>query len=167
MPKHIIERHIIDGAIDPNEAERHESPMFRQAKKRLKEDGHYRCWICGTTANIQIHHYGAEWMYASLVNFDALKDFCETWDVYGYGRLLRQQPINTVDDIRNLMALCAGHHEEVDREDGGTGTGIHNLTFSTWLIQNVARPGLNPVPQKGETFAVVMTRLHQREGGSI
>lgn len=92
-------------------------------------------------------------MFENVVDFEKLKEFCEEWDIYGYGRLLRKQPITTVDDIRNQMVLCRDHHVSVDHADGGGGTGIHDLTFPSWLIQKLAKDGANPIPQKGETLA--------------
>lgn len=164
MPtEHLIERRLTDAAIDPNITTRAESAMFRAAKKRLRTDGHYRCWICGTADDLQVHHYGSEWMYQRVVNFSALQTFCESWDAYGYGRLLHHRPMVSVDDIRNLMVLCRTHHEGTDHGDGGSGTGIHDMTFSTWIMQRLAQPGRNPVPQPGETFAQVLARLAFKE----
>jgi hypothetical protein len=156
---HVIARVLHDDAVDPAHAERAETPAFRAAKERLKQDGHYACWVCGTTDSIEIHHRAAEWMFAALVDYDRLKEFCEEWDPFGYGRLLRKQPITTVDDVRNCLPLCTAHHRSVDHADGGGGTGIHSLTFPTWLMQKLAQPGLVPVPQPGETFADALKRV--------
>lgn len=159
VPEHVIQRVVHDDVIDPTHADRVESPAFREAKARLRHDGHYRCWVCGTTDAIQIHHRAAEYMFAAIVDYDLLKTFCEEWDPFGYGKLLRHQPMTTVDDVRNCLPLCVAHHVSVDHADGGGGTGIHDLTFPTWIMQKLARADLNPVPQPGETFADVLKRL--------
>lgn len=161
--EHMEERTLKDYAVDPDHANRKESPEFRRSKRRLKADGHFKCYICGTTNDIQIHHRAAEWMFENVVDLDKLKEFVEEWDLFGYGRLLKNKPITTVDDIRNQMPLCQAHHTGVDHEDGGGGTGAHSLTFSSWIMQKLALPGANPVPQKGETFAQAMERIKKFE----
>lgn len=161
--EHLEERTIKDFAVDPDHADRKESPEFRRSKRRLKADGHYKCYICGSTENIQVHHRGAEWMFENIVDFDKLKDFLEEWDVYGYGRLLKHKPITTVDDIRNQLCLCQSEHTGVNHEDGGGGTGVHSLTFNSWIMQKLALPGANPIPQKGETFAQALERIKKFE----
>ena len=160
---HIEAKTIRDVVVDPDHADRTESPTFRKAKERLKEDGHYHCYICGTDRNLQVHHRGAEFMFNEIVDFDKLKEFCEEWDLYGYGRLLKAQPITTVDDIRNQMVLCRTHHISVDHENGNSGTGIHDLSFSSWIIQKLAKEGANPVPQPGETAQQAMQDVKSKE----
>jgi hypothetical protein len=156
---HPITREIRDFVIDPDHCERDESEVFRKAKDRLREDGHYKCYICGSEEKLQAHHRAAEYMFNNVVDFELLKDFCEEWDVYGYGKLLKQKPIDTVDDIRNLLILCQPHHQGVNHEEGRGGTGVHNLTFNSWIIQKIALEGANPVPQKGESFEEAMERI--------
>lgn len=160
---HEMVRHLTEVVIDPSHVERTESSEFRKSKARLKEDGHYHCWICGSTENLQVHHM-AEWMFANMIDFDKLKAFVEEWDIYGYGKLLKNQPLTTVDDIRCLIVLDQNHHTGVDHEDGGSGTGIHSMTFPAWLIQKLAKQGENPVPQNGETAEQVLKEVEAIEG---
>lgn len=163
---HEIIRHLTEIVITPEHAERTESAEFRRNKERLKEDGHYKCWICGTTENLQVHHM-AEWMFANIVDFAKLKAFVEEWDIYGYGRLLKNKPITSVDDIRCLVTLCQRHHTGVDHSDGNGGTGIHNLTFPAWLIQKLAKEGEDPVPQEGETPEKVLQEIEEIKNGDV
>jgi len=163
--EHVEHRLLHDFAIDPDHADRTESAEFRAAKARLKQDGHYRCYICGATENLQVHHRACEYMFAQVVDYNLLKEFCEEWDIYGYGRLLKAQPITSPDDVRNQMVLCQPHHTGVNHQDGGGGTGIHSCSFPTWIAQKVALSGANPVPQEGETFAQAEARIkaHERQ----
>lgn len=163
---HDEHRALTDIVVDPDHEARTESAEFRAAKKRLKEDGHYKCYICGTTEGLQVHHRACEYMFENIVDFDKLKEFVEEWDIYGYGRLLKAKPITSADDIRNQMVLCQEHHTGVDKNDGGGATGIHYLPFPEWIIQKLALDGANPVPQKGETIAQAETRVkaHERQG---
>lgn len=160
---HPITRTIKDFVIDPDHCKREESETFKAAKKRLREDGHYRCYVCGTEENLQCHHFAAEYMFNNVIDFKLLKEFCEEWDIYGYGKILKHKPIDSVDDIRNQMVLCQAHHQNINNKDGGKGTGggtgIHNLTFNSWIAQKIALKGANPIPQEGETFEEAMERI--------
>lgn len=155
---HMMKRTLTEVVIDPSHVDRVESAEFRHSKERLKEDGHFKCWTCGSTENLQVHHM-AEWMFANDIDFGKLKAFVEEWDVYGYGRLLRNQPLTTVDDIRCMIVLCQPHHTGVDHADEDSGTGIHSLTFPAWLVQKLAKDGCDPVPQQGETAEEVLKEI--------
>jgi hypothetical protein len=157
--------HLVD--IDPDRGEREESAEFRAAKDRLKEDGHYKCYICSGTDNLQSHHRGAEYKFRNITDFELLKQHCEEWDIYGYGRLLKNKPITTVDDIRCQMILCQEHHTGVDHEDGSGAIGIHFAPFPEWIMQKLCLPGCNPIPQKGETIeqAIARVKANQRKEG--
>ena len=156
-------RHILVRIVDPDHAERKESKLFRNAKRRLKVDGHFSCYICGAMEQLQVHHRAAEYMFQNVVDFEKLKNFVEEWDIYGYGRLLKNQPITSVDDIRNQMVLCQTHHIAIDHEAGGSATGIHFLPFPEWIMQKLALPSADPVPQPGETFQAAEARVKAHE----
>ena len=145
IPAHVIRRQLLEIVDDPAHAKRTESAEFRRSKKRLKADGHYTCWVCGTPANIQIHHYGAEWSLATVIDMEKLKAYCEEWDIYGYGRLMKNQPMTSVDDVRNCMALCREHH--LSGPADGAANGIHDITFPIWVSQKLVKDGMVTVPE--------------------
>lgn len=157
-----VERHTLhEIVITPDHSKRTESPEFRAAKERLLSDGHYECWVCGIKEHLQLHHHGAEWSMESIVDFDKLKAYCEEFDPYGYGKLMRNLPMTTVDDPRNLLWLCQPHHTGVDHTDGGSGTGIHELSYPVFLIQKIGR--VEAVPQAGETIDQAMKDVKEHE----
>ena len=93
MPSiHLIERTLHVLSVDPNEKPRKESAAFRAAKKRMRQDGHYHCYVCGMTEAqakaagqaIESHHFGAEYQYAAIVDYDKLKAYLLQHDIYGY-----------------------------------------------------------------------------------
>ena len=135
---HKQQRTITEVVIYPEHAQRTESPEFRRSVQRLKDDGHYRCYICGSAEKVQVHHFGAEWALSDDVDFDKLKEFCETHDIYGYGKLLKNKPFTSVDDVRNMMAICEHHHIEKE-------TGIHETTFPVWISQKIAKTGIETI----------------------
>ncbi len=166
VDEHMDDKALRDFAVDPEHADRRETTEFAQSKRRLDADGHYQCFICGGKDNLQAHHFFGEWMFAPVVDLEQIRALSQIFDVYGYGRLLAHKPVASVDDIRNMMVLCQPHHTGVDHVDGGGGTGIHSLTFPSWIIQRVAKQGLNPIPQQGESFAQAMQRVKDQAGAA-
>lgn len=144
VDKHIQKRELHELVIIPKHEKRKESKEFKLSKKRLKEDSHYKCWVCGSTENLQVHHIFAEWCLQDDVDYEKLKQMCEEWDVYGYGRLLKHISITSADDIRNTMVLCQEHH--TGGMTDGISNGIHNITFPIWIIQKIKKDNANPVP---------------------
>jgi hypothetical protein len=140
VKEHKSVRHLTEVVITPEHSKRIESKEFTKNKNRLKEDGHYRCWVCGAVENLEVHHFGCEWSLVNDCDFEKLKAFLEEWDPYGYGKLLKNKPITSVDDIRNLLVLCERHH--IHKLDG-----IHETTFPVWIIQKICKEGVQPVPQ--------------------
>lgn len=157
---HVEKRTLHDYVIDPDHAERNESALFRQTKERLKKDGHYKCFVCGGTENLQVHHLACEWMFANVVNYAKLQNVLQAFDPYGYSTKITN-PITSVDDVRNMLVLCQPHHTGVDHKDGSGGTGIHALTMPSWIAQAVCNT--SPVPMKGETFAQAKARIKSYE----
>ena len=165
MPSiHLIPRTLHVVSVDPNEEDRTESEEFRDAKRRLHEDGHMKCWVCGGTENLQVHHAALEWSTRVLADFAKIKQFVEEFDPYGYGRLLRNKPLTSVEDVRCMLVLCQKHHTGIDTTDGHMGTGIHDMDWPTWLMQKLSRDGLDPVPQQGETAEQALQRIEAALG---
>lgn len=144
IPEHTITRHLTEVVITPDHVERSESRAFRKSKDRLRQDGHYHCYICGSTESLQVHHYAAEWSLENALDHNKVKAFCEEWDVYGYGRLMKNVPMTTVDDVRNCMVLCQEHH--TGGTSDGAANGIHNITFPAWISQKLVKDGEQTVP---------------------
>ncbi|MCY0901600.1 MAG: hypothetical protein OWU32_05355 [Firmicutes bacterium] len=164
VDEHVQRRTLKEVVIVPDHARRTESSAFRASKERLRADGHERCWVCGATDSLQVHHFGMEWSLAHVADWGQVKAFVEEWDPYGYGRLLRNQPMESPDDVRNLLVLCERHHIGVDHEDGGSGTGIHELTFPIWVVQRLGMAGADVVPQGGETLEKAEWSVQSAEG---
>jgi hypothetical protein len=157
-----------DIVITPEHADRKASPEFERSIERLKEDGHYVCWVTGLMdgdkypdgeeVKLQVHHVGCEWSLQGFVDYAKLKTFLETFDVYGYGRLMKNIPLTSVDDIRNQMVLGQRHHTGVNKE-ANNATGIHDLVFPMWIIQALAKKNEDPVPQEGESIDQAERRI--------
>lgn len=157
IAEHVEKLNITVEMVTPAHVDRSASPEFNHSVQRLKDDGHYLCWICGTTDDIQIHHFGCEWSEQNVCDLDELGRVLLALDVYGYNRA-NNTPIKSVDDVRCMMALCQKHHTGINHTTN-TGTGIHNMPFGWWLMQKIAIKGENPIPESGETIDQVEGRV--------
>ena len=110
--------------------ERTESLLYRANKARLYAEGHGVCFICGKKEDLQVHHMMCPYAKQREVDYQKLKQTCESFDVYGYSAAMLDVPMTSVDDIRNLIVLCQSHHKRADH-------GIHNIPFADWLMQKV------------------------------
>jgi hypothetical protein len=160
ISSHVVKRTIKEIVITPDHGNSRSTPEFHKSKQRLHEDGHYKCFVCGGTNDLEVHHQGCEWSLEEICDYDKLKDYCEKHDPYGYGYLLKNTPITTVDDIRNCMVLCQCHHTGIDHTTEGTGTGIHQMTGPIFNIQMIAKDGLVPVPQDGQSVEDIQKELN-------
>lgn len=132
VKQHIIKELLTVEEIVPEHEQRKESPEFAKNRKRLIEDGHNKCYVCGCTEKLEAHHYGIEWCEANIADWDKVKEFLSEFDIYGYSKVLKDQPIISPDDIRNLMMICKHHHTAVL-------TGIHETPFPIWVSQKLCK----------------------------
>ena len=157
VAEHIQKHTIHEIVITPEHGERN-TAEFHRTVKRLKDDGHYVCFVSGLTEKLQVHHI-AEFSLENVVDFDKLKAFLLKFDPYGYSKLLINIPITSIDDPRNMIVLAQEYHTGVDHADGGSGIGIHETSFPVWVIQVVCKNGENPVPGANETLEQVQERI--------
>jgi hypothetical protein len=136
---HEVKRTLKEDIIYPDHESRTTSELFLKSKERLKEDGHDECFICGSKENIETHHFGCEYSLANNCDFEKLKKLLLIFDIYGYSGLLKDIPIENVDDIRNMMNLCRHHHIETE-------TGIHECSFPIFISQFIEKDGINMIP---------------------
>lgn len=109
----------------PAHLPREEDPhyvYFHAAHKRLKALGAMKCWICGTTENIELHHSTVEFALANGV------DITEFETLYPeFGITTDEQFLEWVEGEGNLLCLCLAHHRSI--------LGIHSLPYPNWLPQ--------------------------------
>lgn len=158
VKEHIATRQLTETMVIPEHEERKESKEFARAKRQLKKDGHFKCWVCGSTKKLQVHHFLYEWCIHSTCDFEKLKEVCEQLDVYGYGKAMKHIPIISIDDIRNMMVLCQEHHTGGVSKDG-VANGIHNITFPTWIAQKIAIESKNPIPTNREELFAIQEKI--------
>ena len=146
--------------------ERAESPEFRKSVDRLKDDGHYRCWMSGrkngdprpdgTITSLQVHHCFLEWCLADQGDFEKVKAMAEEWDIYGYGKLMKNIPITSVDDVRQMMVLDQPYH--TGGATDGVANGIHYIPLPYFIAQKVCKDGECPIPLNTAELQADMTK---------
>ena len=160
VKQRVMKKTLVEHVMIPQHASRKETPEFRKSKKKLKKDGHDKCWICGSKENLQVHHFCCEASLSELCDFDKLKEVCETFDIYGYGEQMKDIPMTSVDDIRNMMVLCRQHH--IDYADG-VKNGIHDITFPIWISQKICvKDGVDPVPDNADELEKIKQEIANR-----
>lgn len=143
----IVKAHVesevnVEYAIYPAHKERKESAEFNRSKKKLKKDGHYKCFICNCTENLEVHHtFG--FAFAEAFDFKEVKDTLILLDFYGYSEKMKHIPFTSIDDIRNMLVLCKKHHRDEY-------CGIHEINFGLWISQRCVKDGMITVPQNME-----------------
>jgi len=111
---------LIEVAHYEDHEQRSESAEFRKVKQEFHKN-HAKCFIDNgkCEGNVEIHHSIIEYAASSEVDWEkVIKDYPEFVDV---------------DNKAQMMPLCAKHHR-------GKGFGIHNLTYSIWILQKYMKP---------------------------
>ena len=129
----------------PGHEARTELSEFRKNKRILVRQLELPCWICGSRDAREVHHLH-EWSLWPALDHEKVLDTLHVFDPYGYTHQMGEQPIESPDDIRNLLVLC-GHHEisGVPVPGGhhrGVDLGAHDLTMPTWLALRSCKPGV-------------------------
>lgn len=141
----------------PHHDKRRVSSRFRKNKKFLRDHLELPCWICakhGSKRNpLEVHHI-FEWSLWNAIDpmkavfiLDCLEFYDETYIGSANGRRdelieklenLKGKPLQTPDDIRNLIVLCQEHHRLKY-------SGIHMISFPIWLALGVLKPGFRMI----------------------
>ena len=119
----------------PNHAKRTESAEFGANKRRLVKQLDVGCWICGSKENREVHHIH-EWSLWDALDQVKVLNSLHAFDPYGYTHTAGDKPIESPDDIRNLVVLCEIHHR-------GVNTGVHDLTMPIWFPQRAVKDGVS------------------------
>ena len=138
MSDDIVDAHQQDHTFEenilyPSHEPRHESKEFRDNKHHLVHELQLPCWLCGSREHLEAHHWHEWALWNSLEASEAL-EVLQLIDFYGFAKKLGDKPLNSPDDIRNLVVLCELHHR-------GKDAGIHGLTFPIWLARRSVKQG--------------------------
>ena len=118
----------------PDHEKRTESSEFRANKRRLVRQLDIGCWICGSKDKREVHHIH-EWSLWNALDPERVLDSLHAFDPYGYTHAGGDKPIESPDDLRNLVVLCEVHHRAIN-------TGVHSLTMPIWFPQRSVKAGM-------------------------
>lgn len=125
---------------------RTESSEFRKNKRQMVRQLDLPCWCCGSREKREVHHIH-EYSLFDALDPEKVLDTLHVFDPYGFTHQNSDKPIETPDDIRNLIVLCGSHTiDGVEIPGGhhrGINLGIHDLTFPIWIAQRAVKPGEN------------------------
>lgn len=111
----------------PDHPPRTESPLFARTKHHLVAVLDTPCWVCGTKAAREVHHFHAEWADADGIDWDKMHELHAGFDWSTF-----KVPADFIDSEYNMMVLCEKHHRGKDH-------GIHMLPFPIWIMQRNQR----------------------------
>lgn len=136
---------LTQDVLYPAHEERTESAEFRKNKRLLVKQLDVPCWICGSRDSREVHHL-FEWSLWSALDPEKVLDTLHVFDPYGYTHKMGEQPIESPDDVRNLVVLC-GHHEVAGvpvpgGHHRGVNLGVHEITLPIWLSLRAVKPGV-------------------------
>lgn len=131
---HLIRKTIHEVFADPEHGRRTETPEYRHNRHILIERLDLPCIICGSREDRQTHHQ-FEWMFWKSLDPRKMLRLLRVFDPYGFAHHMGEKPVESVDDIRNLVVVCEKHHIR-------KGTGVHETTFSPWWAQAAAKEGV-------------------------
>lgn len=124
------------------------SAEFARNQRLLVKQLDLGCWICGSRDSREVHHLH-EWSLWSALDPAKVLDTLHVFDPYGYTHKMGEQPIESPDDVRNLLVLCGEHKvRDVPVLGGhhrGPNLGVHDITMPIFLALRSARPGTDIV----------------------
>lgn len=130
---HLIRKTVHEVIADPEHGHRTESAEYRHNRHVLLDRLDLPCLVCGTRQQRQTHHI-FEWMSWKKLDPRKVLRLLRIFDPYGFAHHMGDKPVESPDDIRNLLVLCEKHH--IRRR-----TGVHETTFPPWYAQAAARDG--------------------------
>lgn len=145
-PSHGVSRKISEFINYPDHAARTTSAEFSRNRRQLLVKLDLPCFICQSRDHREVHHL-IEWSLFPAIDTEKMLDTLHLFDPYGFTHQMGEKPIESPDDIRNLLVLCG--HCEVDGtpvpggHHRGINAGIHELTFPIWIAQRCAKDGMS------------------------
>jgi hypothetical protein len=153
VAEHIQHDTVEEYAFYPEHEGRKESHEFKESKKRLKEDGYYKCWICDSTEKLESHHI-LEWAFSNDIDLQKAQEMLKILDFYGYSNSneFQDKSIESLDDVRNQLILCEKHHRHKL-------CGIHHITFPFFISQKCTKEGVQTIPQSEDELKDEIKKL--------
>ncbi len=136
-PAHDQTQHLTVVCHYPDHGARADDPHyadFEAAKKRLKDQGLYKCVVCGSDQQVELHHAHVEYSLQNAVDVTKLNE--------ALGLHLSDDDFAAwIDSPGNLEPLCLKHHRGSE--------GIHISPEPLWELLRVQKAGPDLFEAKG------------------
>lgn len=129
---HEVDTTLTQDVIYPAHEQRSVSSEFRRNRITLIRKLDVGCWICGSKEKREVHHIH-EWSLWNALDKDKVLTTLHCFDPYGYTSHNPEEPIDSPDDIRNLLVLCGEHSNISGGHHRGKEIGVHTITFPIWI----------------------------------
>ncbi|WP_125206434.1 hypothetical protein [Capsulimonas corticalis] len=113
---------------EPRETDPHYH-VFNAARLRMKKMGLLKCWSCGTTENIELHHDKVEYSLQNGVDLSKFEELYPEFNIHS-----DEDFKNWIEGEGNLLPLCKLHHTGI--------LGIHVIPYPQWQILRYYRADL-------------------------
>lgn len=147
-PEHEQHGTFHENVVYPEHVQRTESKEFRQNHQLLVQHLDVPCWVCGSRDKREVHHI-FEWSLWNSLDPEKVLQVLRCFDPYGYTRNNSEAPVESPDDIRNLLVLCGAHAQDnINIEGGhhrGVDIGIHRITWPIFLAIKCKKDGVEIV----------------------
>jgi hypothetical protein len=101
---------------------------FNQARARLKQLGLLKCWICGATEGVELHHNACEFALSQAVDWEKFAADHLDWHISSDEDFQRM-----IEGEGALMPLCILHHRGIE--------GIHTIHMPAWSTLKYLKEG--------------------------
>lgn len=133
-----LKRTLNETVAYPPHDPRHASPAYTRLHHLLVIHRNEPCWICGIRHSeggaMETHHSHIEWAAVNGVDLaKVMADFPKITDEAAMREWL--------DSEGNMLVLCAACHR-------GAYTGIHMISYPSWLLQKYQGPGWTFITQQ-------------------
>lgn len=119
---HTVTEHLTLIYAYPAHEPREHTPeyhYFNAARARMKKLGLLKCWICGTTENVELHHNACEFALSQAVDWEKFAADHLDWHISSDEDFKRM-----IEGEGALLPLCVLHHRGIE--------GIHTIHMPAW-----------------------------------
>lgn len=111
--------------------------LYHRHRQLLLDERQFPCAApsCNSTEHLGVFHI-ANWCGGKWYDYDKLKEFLSFIDPYGFSREMRDEPITSIHDLRNLIVLCKRCHSERP-------FALTKVPFPQFVMQAVAKKGIS------------------------
>lgn len=122
--------HILEHfpAHEPRESDPHYH-LFNEVKRRMKAMGLWKCVVCGSIEDVELHHSEVEFAYANGISVEKVNELLGL-------HLTEDDFVVWIESPANLEPLCRAHHRGL--------YAVHSLPEPVWNAVRLWKDGMEP-----------------------